>query len=102
MLSDGKVYSLTDNGVLSCIDATNGKEVWTGRVGGNFVASPLIANGLIYVADEKGRTTILRAGDKFEVLGKNLLEEGGKASIAIGNGAIFLRSSGHLYKLSNR
>jgi len=101
VLADGKVYSLTDNGVLTCIDATNGTEVWTGRVGGNYVASPLIANGLIYVADEKGRTTILRAGDKFEIVAKNVLAEGGKASLAVGEGAIFLRSSGHLYKLSN-
>ena len=102
VLSKGKVYSLTDNGVLSCINATNGKEVWTGRIGGNFVASPLIANGLIYVADEKGRTTILREGDKFEIVTKSVLDEGGKASLAVGDGAIFLRSSGHLYKLSNR
>ena len=100
VLWKGMLYSLTDNGVLTCVDAKTGEEVWTGRVGGNFVASPVIANDLIYVFDEAGRGTVLKTGDHFVVVAKNQLAEGGKASPAIAEGAIFLRTSGHLYKLS--
>lgn len=100
VLRDGKIFSLTDNGVLSCIDAQSGEEIWTGRIGGNFVASPVIADGKIYMFDESGRATIAGTGDKFEVLQKNLLDEGGKASPAIGDAAIFVRTSGHLYKIA--
>lgn len=100
VLHRDKIYSLTDNGVLTCIDAETGKDIWTGRIGGNFVASPLVANDLVYVSDENGRTTVIKTGDEFKIVGKNQLEEGGKASLAVGNGAIFLRSSGHLYKLA--
>lgn len=99
VLHDGSIYSVTDNGVLSCIDADNGEEKWTGRVGGNFVASPIVAGGNIFLADEEGRTTIVRTGDKFEVVSKNVLDEGGKASPAVAKGAIFLRTAGNLYKL---
>ena len=94
------IYSLSDDGILTCVSAESGDEVWSGRIGGNFVASPVIANDLIYMFDEKGRGTIARTGDKFEIVAKNQLEEGGKASPAIANGAIFVRTSGHLYKLA--
>lgn len=100
ILHEGKVYSLTDNGVLSCIDATTGAEIWTGRIGGNFVASPIIADGKIYMFDESGRTSVVGTGNHFKVLQKNLLAEGGKASPAIGEAAIFVRTSGHLYKIA--
>lgn len=99
-LFDGRIYSLTDNGVISCIDAATGHETWTGRVGGNFVASPVIANGLVYLCDEEGRTTVVRTGDKYEVVTKNRLAEGGKASPAVAGGAIFLRTATHVYKLA--
>ncbi len=99
-LYEGRIYSLTDNGVLSCINADTGDDIWTGRVGGNFVASPVIANGLVYLFDEQGRGTVVGTGDKFEVVAKNQLSEGGKASPAIGGGALFVRTAGHLYKLA--
>lgn len=99
-MHNGRIYSLTDNGVLTCVDAETGEEKWTGRIGGNFVASPIIANDLIYVFDEKGRGTVLQTGERFEIAHKNQLDEGGKASPAIANGAIFVRTSGHLYKIS--
>lgn len=99
-LYKNRIYSLTDNGVLTCINAENGEEVWTGRIGGNFVASPVVAGGLIYMFDEDGRSTIVKATEKFSVLAKNQLDEGGKASPSIANGAIFVRTAGHLYKIA--
>lgn len=102
ILHKGMIYSLSDDGILTCVSAESGKEAWSGRIGGNFVASPVIANDLIYMFDEKGRGTVARTGDKFEVVAKNQLEEGGKASPAIAGGAIFVRTSGHLYKLASQ
>ena len=100
VLHDGRVYSLTGDGVMTSVDAATGEEIWAGRLGGNFIASPVIGNGLVYVFDEQGRGTVIRTGDRFEVVAKNQLDEGGKASPAIANGALFLRTSGHLYKIS--
>lgn len=100
-LYNQRIYSLTDNGVLTCIDGKTGEQLWAGRVGGNFVASPVIANGMIYIFDESGRGTVLKTGDQFEIAARNQLEEGGKASPAVADDAIFLRSASRLYKIAN-
>lgn len=101
-LYKGRVYFIADNGVATCVDAATGEEIWTGRVGGTFVASPIIANGKIYFCNEEGETAIVSTGDEFEVLQKNELEEGMRASPAVANGALFLRTFHHLYKIAEK
>lgn len=101
LLSGGLIYMVTDNGVAICIDAATGAEVWTDRVGGTFVASPIIANGLLYFCNEEGETSVVKAGRTFELVAKNKLEEGMRASPAAANGALYLRTFGHLYKIAN-
>ncbi len=101
LLYDGNIYMITDNGIASCIDAATGEEVWTGRIGGTFVASPIIANGLLYFCNEEGETAIVKTGKEFEVVAKNKLEEGQRSSPAAAHGAVFLRTFGFLYKLEN-
>ena len=100
LLYEGRIYMITDNGIASCVDAATGEEVWTGRIGGTFVASPILANGLLYFCNEEGETAIVKAGDKFELVAKNRLKEGMRASPAAAHGALFLRTFGHLYKLA--
>lgn len=99
LLYEELIYMVTDNGVAICIDAATGEEVWTDRVGGTFVASPIVANGLLYFCNEEGVTTVVRAGRKFDLVAKNQLEEGMRASPAVANGAIYLRTFGHIYKI---
>lgn len=100
LLHDGLIYMVTDTGVAICVDAQTGDEVWTDRIGGTFVASPIVANGLIYFCNEEGVTTLIRAGRQFEVVARNELSEGMRASPAAANGAMYLRTFGHLYKLA--
>lgn len=100
VLRDGRIYSLTDKGVATCLAADTSEELWKGRIGGNFVASPLIANNLVYVFSESGRTTLFEAGTRFKVVAENDLSEGGKASPAVANGALYLRSTHFLYKIA--
>jgi outer membrane protein assembly factor BamB len=94
-----RLYCVTDNGVLSCLDPLKGQEVWSKRLGGDFVASPLVAGDLIYLCDRQGRTTVVRAGDTFEQVAQNELVEGLRASPAAAEGALYLRTDGHLYRL---
>jgi outer membrane protein assembly factor BamB len=91
---------VTDNGVAICVDADNGEEVWTDRIGGTFVASPIAANGHLYFCNEEGITSVVKAGRKFNLVSKNQLKEGMRSSPAAANGAIFLRTFKHLYKIS--
>jgi outer membrane protein assembly factor BamB len=100
VLHGGRIYSVTDSGVVACIDADTGNEIWAGRVGGNYVASPLIANDLLYLFNEEGTGTVVRLGNEFEILTRNVLAEGVRASPAVANGALFLRTFGHLYRIA--
>lgn len=99
LLLDGRIYMITDRGVVKCVDAKTGEELWIDRVSGNYVSSPVAANGYVFFCSEEGVTSLVKAGDKFELVQRNELQEGMRASPAISNGAIFLRTFGHLYKI---
>ncbi|MEZ6055407.1 MAG: PQQ-binding-like beta-propeller repeat protein [Planctomycetaceae bacterium] len=102
LLVGDRVYQVTDSGVCVCVDAKTGEEIWTARIGGKFVASPIAVNGLIYVCNEAGVATVLRDGDEYVVVAQNEIKEGMRATPAVSQGALFLRTFGHLYKISNR
>jgi outer membrane protein assembly factor BamB len=94
------LYMVTDkSGVLTCLDAKTGEQVYQERLGGNFSASPVMANGLIYFCDEDGRTTVVRHGRTYEVVSVNELEEGCLACPAPSGRSLFLRTRRFLYRL---
>jgi len=80
---DDAVYMVSDNGILTCLEARTGQVRYSERIGGEFSASPLVADGKIYLCDQAGITTVVRAGPKFEVLAKNELGEAIMASPAV-------------------
>ena len=97
LLIDDKVFMVTEAGVVVCLDADSGDEIWKGRIGGTHVASPFTANGLIYFCSEEGDTTVVRASDTFEVVAKNRLNDGMRASPAVAGNRLYLRTFEHLY-----
>jgi outer membrane protein assembly factor BamB len=99
LLVDGLLFTIDDNGVASCLDAKTGHEVWRERVGGNYSASPVLAEGHIYFCSEEGKTTVIEAGRQFKKLSENQLEDGFMASPAIAGKALFLRTRTHLYRI---
>lgn len=99
LLLDDLIYMVTDAGVASAVEAKTGAVAWTGRIGGTFSASPVAADGRIYFFDEDGVTTVIKTGRTFTVLAKNRLDEGGLASPAIADGAMFLRTRTHVYRI---
>jgi outer membrane protein assembly factor BamB len=94
------LYAITDGGIATCYNPTNGEIVWQERVGGNFSASPVYADGRIYFLNEAGESTIIAAGPEFKVIAKNALGEKCQASIAVANKRLFIRSDKHLYCIS--
>ncbi len=97
---DGRLYYTSDTGVLTVVDAASGRILWQQRLGGNFAASPVYADGRIYFQSEEGVTTVIGAGPTFERLASNQLDEGTLASMAVSNGALYLRGERHLYKVT--
>ena len=94
-----ELYCVSDRGIASCIEARTGKLHWRERVGGNYSASVLYADGRVYFQSEKGEGVVIEAGKKFKVLSRNKLGERTLASYAISSGAIYIRGVDHLFKI---
>jgi len=99
ILHDGLIYMVHDAGVATCLEAATGRAVWSGRLGGNYSASPLLAPGRIYFFSQEGKTTVIKPGRKLEQLAVNQLDEGFMASPAVSGGALFLRTKTQLYRM---
>ena len=101
VLHDNKLYVLTDQGMLSCFNAATG-EPYYHQVrlpkSYNFKASPVAANGKLYLATEDSDVVVVKMGETFEVLATNTLpEQVFIASPVIVGGEIFLRSQNNIY-----
>ncbi len=98
------IYMVSDNGFASCVRAKTGEQVWSERLGGAFSASPVSANGYIYMSDQEtpGKTHVLAVGTTAKVVAVNKLDDGCMASPAIAGDAIFLRTKKNLYCIANK
>ena len=95
------LFLMHDGGVMSCVDAKTGEEIWRERVQGNYSASPIFANGRIYVCSEEGKVAVLAAERQFKLLAENSLPDGFMASPAVSGNSLFLRTRTHLYRIDN-
>ena len=104
-VTDGKYfYVVNDRGIMFCLDAKTGAEVYVQQriKPGTYSASPVLADGKIYITNEDGLTTVVAAGPKFEVLAENPLNDYVLSSPAISDGQIFIRTAAHLYAIGKK
>jgi outer membrane protein assembly factor BamB len=100
LLVGNELYIVSDSGgMVSCLDAKSGETHWQERIGGNYSASPLHANGKIYFHSREGVTTVLNAGTTFEILSKNKLDGDLMASAAVDGNALILRTDKAIYRI---
>lgn len=99
VLVGGRAYMVSNDGIASCIDFKSGTEIWKERIGGLHSSSVLYASGRIHFFDESGVATIIQPGDTLEILVRNNLDDGFMASPAVADGALFLRTTTHLYRI---
>lgn len=96
-----EVYCVSDNGVAACLDARTGSEHWRERLGGNYSASPLVADGLIYFQNESGEAIVVKAGKTFEEVARNQIGDKDRtyASYAVDGRSFLIRSEKALYRV---
>ena len=99
LLVGGNLYFVADNGIATCVDAVTGRQHWQEKIGGKYSASPIVADKRIYVTSEKGKTFVIKADTKFEILAENDLKERTFASPAASGRALFIRTESLLYRL---
>ncbi len=90
-------FVVSDLGWMRCFEARTGKEQWMEKLGEHHSASPVSANGLLYVTADDGTTFVLRAGSRYELVSRNELGEECYSSPALSRGQLFLRGLRHLY-----
>jgi outer membrane protein assembly factor BamB len=99
LLVGEELYLVSDLGVASCLDARTGRVHWQQRIGGNHSASPIHADGKVYCQSEEGVGVVLKAGRQFEQVARNVLGERTLASYAVADGALYIRTEAHLYRI---
>jgi len=98
------LYVLAINGVLAAYDVKTGQRVYQERVagGGSFSASPVAADGKLYLTSEDGDVFVVRAGPKYELLGTNPMSQVIMATPAIANGVIFIRGLKDVFAIGQK
>lgn len=95
----GKIYTIKNGGLASCLDARTGKQHYQARLraGGPRYSSPVVGDGKIYGASARGMLTIHRVGEKLEVLHRHDLGERIMATPALLDGRVYVRTEAHLW-----
>ena len=86
----------SDGGIVSCVQAEDGKELWRERLDGRFFGSPVLISGRLYAMSMGGELVVLAAGPEFEVLARIDLGEPSQATPAVASGTLFLRTERHV------
>ena len=99
----GRLYTVKNGGIVSCHDASTGQVIYREKLNasGPYYASPVCANGRIYLISGKGRVSVLEASDQFHVLATNDLKDKVTATPALVGDAIYIRAAKHLYAFEN-
>ena len=96
------LYTLANQGILDCYELKTGKEIYRQRIphqGGGFSASPIAADGRIFLPGEDGDIFVVKAGPDFELLATNPMGELLMATPALSGGMMFVRTQHHLFAI---
>ena len=96
------LYMVNDAGIVSCVAVETGAIVWQHRLPGNYFASPVMADGVIYLQSEEGVTTVIRPGPSFQAVAVNRLDGALLASMAVAGRSLYIRTDEHLYRIAQR
>jgi outer membrane protein assembly factor BamB len=98
----GLLYVLANNGVLDAYDLTTGREIYRQRlplIGSGYSASPVAADGKIYLSNEDGDMLVVRAGPTFEHIATNSIGELLMATPALSDGVVYVRGMSSLFAI---
>jgi outer membrane protein assembly factor BamB len=104
-VTDGTyLYSINDRGIMYCLDVKTGQAVYGPERlrRATYSASPVLADGKIYITDEDGVTSVVKAGPAFGILAENDLGQYTLSSVAVSEGQLFLRTDGFLFAVGER
>jgi outer membrane protein assembly factor BamB len=102
VVHDGRIYTINRTGVLNCGYTATGQVVWQLRLKGAIWGSPALVGDRLYTVNRDGLGQVVQLGEKPEVIGEGSIGEEVLSSPAIADGALYIRSKGHLWKVAGR
>lgn len=102
LLVDDLLYTVSDNGVLICTQAKTGDPVWSENLRERYGASPIYADGKIYIFSKKGTAVVFKPGREYQPVSVNHLDGEFWASPAVVGKSLILRTKTHLYRIENK
>ncbi|HEY1050421.1 MAG TPA: PQQ-binding-like beta-propeller repeat protein, partial [Prosthecobacter sp.] len=103
VIVNGTLFQTTRGGIVSAVDVKTGTDLWDDRMAGKHVPAPLVIGDKLLFSNDRGESYLIRATpDRFEQVGMNQLAEPMSASPAVAGGALFMRTSGALYKIAKK
>ena len=99
LLVGDAVYLFSDKGIATCLDKVTGEARWTGRLGGSFSSSPILADGKIYVGNREGEMFVIKPGNELDILTKNDFDEAIMASPAAIDNSLYVRTDKAMYRI---
>ena len=102
VLVGDQLYMVSNNGILTCLQAKTGKRVWRERLGGRYGASLLYADNRIYACSKQGKITVIEPGPTFRELAVNELDGEFWASPAVAGRSLLLRTRTYLYRIQSK
>jgi outer membrane protein assembly factor BamB len=97
-----RLFLWSDAGIVSSVVASTGEVKWQERVGGNFFSSPVWVHGRLFGVSRSGEVVVVSAGDKFEILARNPLNELTHSTPAIAGGRMYIHTSQHLISVGGK
>ncbi len=97
--AEGFVFTISDAGILSALDQATGVQAWQQRLEGAFSASPVSADGKLYLLSESCETWVVAPAATYALLSRNPLEGHCQASMAVSGGVLFIRSDSAVYAI---
>ena len=105
LIYQGRLYVLANNGTFDAYNLKTGDELYRQRlptIGSGYSASPVAADGKIYLSNEDGEILVVGAGDKFTHIGTNSMNELLMATPALSDGVMYVRSSQSLFAIGRK
>lgn len=99
IVSGEHLYFVSDAGILRCLNAATGDEVWFERIDGEYSASPISSGNRLYFFGQNGQTTVIDDSEAYTEIARNVLDGEFMASPAVAGDSLFLRTSTHLYRI---
>lgn len=94
-----RLYLWNDSGIATCCELETGERIWQKRVGGNFFASPIAIGERLFSIDTLGEVVVLAASDEFKIVARNQMPEGSRATMAVSNDTLVIRTESKLFAI---